>query len=201
MENGRLKTWLVVMTLALFGLNFTPVMAQVMEIEVIGGGYRLQGPDVIQFPNLTASLEAQKSTRDIRELDAQNEESAETDHAKDYLYISDMNGGNAFNVSVSSTDLEDAIIHKTIPKTNFYIRNKNGTGTDIVAVSPGQPGLEGVALNADTNDFASLGSEKILFSGSGQNPGSWKIFPVFQIEIPANTNPGTYVSTLTFTII
>jgi len=201
MENGRLKTWLVIINVALFGLNFTPVMAQVMEIEVIGGGYRLQGPDVIQFPNLTATLEAQQSTRDIRELDAQNEESSGTDQAKDYLYISDMNGGNAFNVSVSSTDLEDAIIHKIIPKTNFYIRNKNGTGTDIVSANTGQPGIAGVSLNSDTDSFVSLGNDRILFSGNGESPGSWKIFPVFRIEIPANTNPGTYVSTLTFTII
>lgn len=201
MENGRLKTWLVIINIALFGLNFTPVMAQVMEIEVIGGGYRLQGPDVIQFPNLTATLDAQQSTRDIRDLDAQNEESAETVHAKDFIYISDMNGGNAFNVSVSSTDLEDAVIHKTIPKANFYVKNKNGTGADIVSANPGQPGLEGVTLTSDTNSFVSLENERILFSGDGQSPGTWKIFPVFKIEIPANTNPGTYVSTLTFTII
>jgi hypothetical protein len=201
MQKNRLKIWLVLINLVLFGLNFTPAMAQVLEIEVLGGGYRLKGPDVIGFSSLSASFAPQESIRDIRDLDPQNEETSSSAEAKDYLYIGDLNGGNAFNVGVDATDLEDSTTHETIPSTYFQIRNKNGTGADIVANNAAQPSLEGVSLNADTNDFASLDYQRILFSGEGRQPGAWRIFPVFKIKIPASKNPGTYTSTLTFTII
>jgi len=200
MSNGKLKTWLVIINLLLFGLNFTPVMAQVMEIEVIGAGYRLRGPDVIQFTSLSASLTAQESTLDIRTLDAQDEEALASTEALDYLAIEDQNGGNVFDVTVSATDLQDAVTLATIPKANFYVKNKNGTGADIV-VDNSYSGLTGVSLNPDTGDFADLNTQRTLFSGEGREPGGWRIFPVLKINVPAETVPGTYTSTLTFTII
>lgn len=200
MRVSKLKNWLLIVNLIFFGLNFTPVMAQVMEVEVIGAGYRLRGPDVIQFTSLPASLAEQESIIDIRTLDPQDEESLESAEANDYLAIEDQNGGNIFGVTVSATGLEDAVSMKVIPNANFYVKNKNGTGADIV-VDNGYSGLEGVSLNADTGDFADLGTQRTLFSGEGLRPGSWRIFPVFKIKVPAETLPGTYISTLTFTII
>ncbi len=200
MKKNRLKTWLIIIFLALFGLNFTPVLAQVMEIEVLGGGYRLRGPDVIAFPNVTASLTSQQGTRDIRDLDPQNEEDAGSTSAKDYLAIEDQNGGNMFDVTVTSTNLADTASGVEIGSAQFFIKNKNGTGTDIIADNS-FTNLTGVSLNSDTDSFTDLSVQRTLFSGGGRTPGAWRIFPVFRVDIPSGTPPGTYTGTLTFTII
>lgn len=188
------------MTLFLVGLNFSPVMAQVMEIEVIGAGYRLSGPDLIRFTNLSASLEGQESIVDIRTLNAQNEESSASTEALDYILVKDENGGNIFDVTVSTTDMQDQTTMAVIPSSNFYIKNKNGSGADIV-LENNYSNLTGISLNADTNDFADLGTQRTLLTGNGGQPGAWRIFPVFKLNVPAKTLPGTYTSTLTFTII
>jgi len=200
MKKPAFKTWLIVITLALFGLNFTPVLAQVLEVEVIGGGYRLIGPDTISFPNITASFEAQPSVRDIRDLNEQDEQNPQSTTASDYILIEDRNGGNVFNVTVSADDLANPETGKTISNSNFFIKNKNGTGQDIIANNASTV-LSGVALHTDTNSFASLNIERTLFTGDGSAPGSWRIYPVFKINVPAETIPGTYRSTLTFTVI
>jgi len=200
MKQGKLKTWLVMINLALFGLNFTPALAQVMEIEVMGGGYRLRGPDVIQFPGVTASLTEVISDRDIRALHAQNEELPASTSALDYLAIEDQNGGNMFDVTVTAENFLEPSFGATIANSNFHVKNKNGTGQDIVADNI-YTDLTGVSLNADTDDYADLSTQRTLFSGVGRAPGAWRIFPVFRINIPAESVPGTYTSTLTFTII
>jgi len=198
MQIKSLKTWLVAINLLLFGLNFTPVLAQVMEVEVMGGGYRLRGPDAISFLNVTASFSQQESIRDIRDLNEQDEESPSSTNALDYVLIEDQNGGNVFNVTVSASNFNSE--DKSILNSNFYIKNKNAVSNDIIT-NNAFSGLSGVALHPDTNDFASLNTERTLFSGDGATPGAWKIFPVFKIVVPAETEPGTYVSTMTFTVI
>jgi hypothetical protein len=200
MANGKLKIWLIIVNLLFFGLNFSPVLAQVMEIEVIGGGYRLRGPDMIQFSSLSASLAVQESILDIRTLDAQNEEAAASTHALDYLAIEDQNGGTIFDVTVSATVFQDSTNLLTISNGNLFVKNKNGAGSDIV-VDNESSNLNGVSLNPDTDAFAPLDIQRTLFSGEGLQPGAWRIFPVFRLNVPAETVPGTYLSTLTFTII
>ena len=200
MNKTNPKIWPVIITLFLFGLNFSPVMAQVMEIEVIGAGYRLSGPDIITFTNLSASLEGQESIVDIRTLNAQNEESPSSTETLDYILVKDENGGNIFDVTVSTTDMQDPHTLSVIPSSNLYIKNKNGTGADIVTEN-NYSNLTGISLNADTNDFADLSVQRTLLSGDGGQPGAWRIFPVFKLNVPAKTLPGTYTTTLTFTII
>jgi len=47
MQTRKLKNWLLAITLGLFSLNFSPVFAQQMLIQVVGGGYRFDGPTQI----------------------------------------------------------------------------------------------------------------------------------------------------------
>jgi hypothetical protein len=200
MRKNTLKTWLVAINILLFGLNFTPVLAQVLEIEVMGGGYRLRGPDLVTFPNVAASFEEQESVRDMRDLNTQDEEAPSSINPLDYVLIEDQNGGNAFNVSVSAETLVDTSKGQKISNARFYIRNKNGTGSNIVPHNA-YSSTEGVTLHTDTNSFSALNVEKTLFNGDGKAPGAWRIFPVFKIVVPGETVPGTYKSTITFTVI
>lgn len=191
-------------TLGLFALNFTPVLAQVMEIEVVGGGYRLRGPDIIEFGDVTASFAAIESIRNIRDLHAQDEELLASNTALDYIAIEDQNGGNPFQVTVTATNFVSG--PNSIGNANFEIKNADddpGTGDpDDIIPDNAQTTETGVALDADTDDYADLSTDRTLFTNSeGRAPGAWRIFPVFRVNIPAETPPGVYNSTLTFTII
>ena len=207
MRKNNHKFWLIIATLSLFCLNCGIVFAQVMDIEVVGGGYRLKGPIIIGFPDVEASFDAQTTTRDIRDLDVQDETSLANAEARDFILIEDQNGGNQFNVSVSAGEMTDddsgiSIANQDDPSlSGIFIRNADSNvGTANIIANNAQTSLSYVSLNADTDDFATLAAARTLFSSEGTAPGSWRIFPLLQVEIPANTPPGIYTTTLIFTI-
>lgn len=170
-----------------FSFNFLPLAdAQNMEIEVEGAGYRILGPDNILLPDITASFDAQTSTVDFEDLVGDSQD----------LEIIDENGGVPFTVSVSSTALTDG--STSVSNTNIEIKNYDGDG-DSISVVEGSD--DEVALSADTDSFASLDVARTLFQAdSFVSPGQWRIYPAVRVTIPAGTGPGTYQSTLTFTI-
>jgi hypothetical protein len=178
----------------------------VLEIDVVGAGYRLAGPSQIIFPSAPAAFTEQQREVYIGALDPQNEKTGpSTMSAHDFLLIEDQNGGAAFNVTVTATSLTDSTSNLSIPtsaagSSGLYIKNSNGVEPGIVAHNS-QTSLQGVSLNSETNDFVSLENQPALFSSEGREPGAWRIFPVFRTNIPANTAPGTYTGTVTFTII
>ena len=212
MKNTTINKLLTTVTLGLFTLNFSPVFARVMIIDVLGGGYRLRGPYVLQFADVTASFSAQQTTLDIRDLNAQDEESLSSAEALDYIVIEDLNGGNAFDVSISADTLTtdpDVLPVYTISSDNFYIKNNCANGTNTCAGNSANfvadnatSTLDNISLSSSTNDFVAMptSSPQTLFTSEGRAPGAWRIFPVFRIEIPANTLPGDYTSTVTLTI-
>jgi hypothetical protein len=206
MQKNNNKIWLIPVALALFILSAANVFAQVMEIEVVGGGYRLKGPDILQFESVTAGFTQQEKEIYIGDLDPQNEKSGPSAlSALDFLLIEDQNGGTPFDVAVSATALTISGTAVSIPNeldgsSGLMIKNSNGVAPEIVAHNV-QTTLDGVSLNSATNDFVSMGEQQALFSSKGYAPGAWRIFPVFKTVIPAETAPGVYISTLTFTIV
>jgi hypothetical protein len=206
MKKNNKKYWLILATLALFIFNGASALAQVLEIEVIGAGYRLAGPNQIAFPSALAAFAPQQREIYIGALDTQDEKDIQSAlTAKDFLLIEDQNGGVAFNVTVTATDFEDSASGLSFPTSSadssgLYIKNSNGVGAGIVA-NDTYTSLLGVSLNPETNDFVSLEQQPALLTSEGRAPGSWRIFPVFRANIPENTPPGTYSASITFTII
>lgn len=204
MPKDMLNKSMLILTLGLFSLNFTPAFAQVMEIEIIGGGYRLRGPDVIAFPDVKASFNGVQSVRDIRDLNEQDEELLSNSEPLDYIVIEDQNGGNPFQVTVSATNFTNET--NSFSNANFEIKNANDEPgvedtDDIIPANP-QTTTEGVSLHSDTDHYTDLSIDRTLFTNSGgSTPGAWRIFPVFRINVPGETPPGIYHSTITFTII
>lgn len=197
---------MLAVTSGLFLANFSPVIAQVMEIEVIGGGYRLRGPDIIEFDEVIASFSSVISEKDIRDLDPQDEEDLGNMDALDYLAIEDQNGGNPFQVSVSATDFSSGT--HSFPSSALEIKSSNGDGDTADDIIPENNqttelgvSLPRVLLPGDSEGFESLETQRTIFTSEGRAPGIWRIFPVFRITVPAGTAPGTYNSTITFTII
>jgi hypothetical protein len=201
MQKNTLNKLILFVTLGLFALNFSPVLAQTMEIEVIGGGYRLRGPDTITFNPVPASFTVTQSVKDIRALDIQNEEDIATaTQARDFISVEDRNGGNPFQVTIVASDFTPA----GITAADIEVKNANGVGQFSVCELPNpQWGCNQAAItgNAATDNFASLDTQRVLVDGDGLAPTAWRFFPVFRINVPAETVPGVYTSTLTFTVI
>lgn len=194
----------LILTIILFSLNFTQVMAQTMLVQVLGGGYRIVGPDTLPFDPVEASISTvSNSTKSIRSiLDNYPEGSV----SEGYLQIEDLNGGSIFNVQISApTDLTNtANATNTITTNNIYVKNVSDPGTgfsgDIETIEGRN---DGISLNPSLNVFTGndLSASRVLATGTGEQPGIWKIFPEFQIEIPAGTPVGSYETQLVFTII
>lgn len=199
MKINKLKTAVLSISILIFSFNFIPVLAQQMLIQIVGGGYRLDGPATIDFPSQTASITDQKtSEKSIREIEED----------KNYLLITDQNGSTEFEIQIStSSPLKNEEGNK-IELTNFLVKNISDGGNDIDTIHGESNGL---TLNPNLNDYFEdpilkttpndLSSTKVLATGSGNSPGQWKIYPSFKLEIPAGTPLGTYETTITFTII
>jgi len=195
MQKLKLNILLLAVTLGLFSLNFAPVFAQQMLVQIMGGGYRLDGPTLIDFPTQIASItETITSERSIREIA----------DAKKYLLITDENGGSSFNIQISASSPLQNPAGKQIALTNFLVKNISGTGNNVDTIQ----GLsDGLTLNTTLNDYFaesipnSLSTTRVLATGTGQQPGQWKIYPGLRIDIPGGTALGIYETTITFTII
>lgn len=199
-KNVILRKLLLIISATLFALNFTPAFAQIMQIEVIGGGYRLRGPNLIQFPNSTASFNDTQTTRDIRDLNAQDESNIANTTAYDYIAIVDQNGGNPFQVGVSATNFVAGL--NSFANSNLEVKNADDSiPTANIVAENATTSLNGVQLDSSTDSYVNLGSQRILFQSQGRAPGAWRIYPLFRLTIPGGTSPGTYNSTLTFTVI
>lgn len=193
MKNKSTYKLIAAISLGLFSLNFTPVLAQVLEIEVVGGGYHLKGPETLTFAPVTAQFNEQVSAINIRNTDP--------DPAEEYLEISDENGGRPFSVSVVSSDFESTNpVGNTISATKFEMKNKddNGGTSDIDPQSGST--VNHVSLNPETDAYISLETSRLLFDGTGVTPGIWRIYPLLRLNIPSGTPPGLYTAVITFTV-
>jgi len=199
MRKTTLNILMILATIGLFSLNFTPVFAQQVLIQIMGGGYRLDGPSLIDFPAQTASVTgAVTSERSIRDI---------TD-PKPYLQVSDENGGRPFDIQVTALNPLESAEGNTIALTNFLVKNTSGTGNDIDTI---QGRSDGLTLNSLLDEYYQdppantipndLSATKVLATGVGQLPGEWRIYPGFRIDIPSSTDIGTYQTNITFTII
>ncbi len=179
-------------TVILFGLNFTPTMrAQTMEIEVTGGGYRIKGPEQIELSSVQASFNEELSYADIRTPDAPNQLT--------YLEITDENGGSSFNLYVDAENFNGAA---TISKNNLYVKNCDRllTYSNPACLTTVEGSRDWVDLDPLSNEYVSLQSSIPLLQGYGQAPGKWRIYPSFRLNIPQRTEIGRYTTTVTFTI-
>lgn len=95
------KLALILGVITLIG-NATPLFAQVVYLQILGGGYRLRGPSQINFVTLTASTFANTSNVNFRNIGANTPSEADNN----FLLIIDENGGNPFDVTVSASELK-----------------------------------------------------------------------------------------------
>jgi hypothetical protein len=215
MRKNLLNKLLILITLGLFSLNFTPAFAQILELEVAGGGYRVLGPETLQFGSVTASFTEQNNQLEIHSLSGGdcNHADATGDHC---LVITDENGGAPFIVQMSIDSDEFLSLSTENDDNNITLEVQNndtldyspigytgdGNSSDDIYVLHGNstPDIE---LDGETDHFITLDTSvpTTLVTGTGAAPGQWEIYPVFNIYIPATTAPDTYTATVNITVI
>lgn len=188
MRRIKANIWLLIITIGLFSLSLTPVLAQQMLVQVVGGGFRFDGPSAITFASVTAQFSDQSGTVAVRNL------------SPAYIEIEDQNGGSTFDVQLSATGAlaKTSDPTQTISLANLKARNIDDGSPTLTTVN-GR--TDGFTLNSSLNSLTSLSSAVTLGSGSGNQPGKWRFFPEFELTVPSGTTLGTYETTLVFTII
>lgn len=203
MQKHKRNIWLLAITLGLFSLNFTPVLAQQMLIQVVGGGYRFDGPTAITFSPVQAQFSQVDSEVSIRTITSGGYTDPPGGGEDGFISVADQNGGAEFQVQVSASGplTHTTLPANTIPLTNFQIKNLTTQVNDAFDVQTINGRDDGFSLNAGLNNYTDLSSSRVLGTGTGQQPGEWKFYPGFRIQVPSATAIGTYETTLTFTVI
>lgn len=176
------RTYLTIstlITLGLFLINLTPALAQVIEVEVIGGGYRIGGPETMSFPGVGATY----ANNQVSEVDLEDLNTP--------IIIRDDNGGNNFQLNVQSDTCYDSGLNSS----SITMEVKNS------ATVLSYQGSYNITA-ANTSSFSSItGTPVVLATGTGESPGRWGVSPTFRMNIPAGTLPETYSCNVIFTII
>jgi hypothetical protein len=197
------NTWLLIITIGLFSLNFVPVSAQQMLIQVVGGGYRFDGPSSITFTPVKAGFDTTDSEVSMRTIKDNGYINPPSDTEDGFISIDDQNGGSEFQVQIqASAPLTHTVVPiYTIPLSAIQVKNitsQVNDPADITAINGLPDGLE---LNSALKNYTDLTTARVLATGKGKQPGEWKIYPGFRIQVPPGTAIGIYETTLTFTII
>lgn len=124
MNTSTTKKLAFLLSLSTLIWNISPIFAQTLELEILGGGYKLRGPAMINFPTATASKSVNPSTLNFINLG----DTTPSESTRNYLEVIDENGGNPFDVTVSTS----AFIRDELLDTNV---TTGSTGTSINVVS------------------------------------------------------------------
>jgi hypothetical protein len=190
MKNIKTNISLIAITFALTVYGITHVHAQQMLLEIIGGGYRFEGPSTIIFDPVPSSISEEMTS--IRSV---------TQTTPNYIQIEDQNAGAPFDVRINASGpfmyqdpnpFDEDTYPYTIPLSKFYVKN-TAAHTTINGRHDG--------FSINNIDFTNLNNERTLGTGTGEEPGTWRIYPDFKIEVPPSTPPGVYSTTIVFTII
>lgn len=191
-------------TMGLFSLNFTPVFAQQMLIQVVGGGYRFDGPSLIAFTPVQAQFAQVDSEVSIRTITSGGYSSPPGVGEDGFISVADQNGGAEFQVQISAAGplTHTTIPSYTIPLSNFQIKNLTAQLNDPFDVQTINGRSDGFSLAAGYNTYQALTlAPQTIAAGTGQQPGEWKFYPGFKVQVPSATAIGIYETTLTFTVI
>jgi len=107
--------------------NCSPIYAQLVELEILGGGYKLRGPSEINFATQTTSTSPASNTLDFRDIG----DTTPSQSSNNFLMIIDENGGNPFDITVTSQELkrnEPLVTRTTTGSTASQLKVANSSG-------------------------------------------------------------------------
>lgn len=101
MKKTTIKKIITITSFLLLLGNSTPLFAQLVEIEILGGGYKLRGPTEISFPEQTTTTSTRTNTVSFSDIGDTTPSQADNN----FLMVIDENGGNPFDVTVTTSEL------------------------------------------------------------------------------------------------
>lgn len=127
MNKNKFKKLVSLISFVVLISNANTLFAQLVELEILGGGYKIQGPSQIIFPTLTTSTSSATNELSFSNIGDTTPEQADNN----YLMIIDENGGNPFDVTISATELKrsEALSTTTIAgstATELKVNSTNG---------------------------------------------------------------------------
>jgi len=212
MNKKTLKKLMITISVLGIFINISSAFAQTLEIEILGGGYKLRGPDQLTFSNISTGFTESVSMLNFFDLSTTTIDPVENPDGKGSLIIIDENGGSQYNVTVTASQLTYNVPGRggpvfTIPKSSFRIKNTDDTHSSFDIINGSTDDFQLTTLNnTDTEGFAKFSTNDIddvtvtLANGLGKAPGRYRIYPKLKIVIPSGQHPGTYTANLTFTI-
>lgn len=109
MKKTFLKKLALIISICVLALNSTPLFAQVVYLDILGGGYKIQGPSQINFPSVNSSISETNNSLSFNNLG----ETTPSEANHNYLKIIDENGGNPFDVTVSASEIKRSELLET----------------------------------------------------------------------------------------
>lgn len=122
MKQNKFKILVIIISSFVLITNTTPIFANIIEIEILGGGYKLKGPSEINFTPIISSTSDRSNFISFRDV-SENSPS----QTNNFLKIIDENGGNPFDVTVSAGEIKR---HEPLLKTVI-----SGSTTNQIKVS------------------------------------------------------------------
>lgn len=78
------------------------IFAQILELEILGGGYKLEGPTNIVFTALNTGAASNTNTINFDDIG----ETAPSQAENNFLKVTDENGGNPFDIMISADEIK-----------------------------------------------------------------------------------------------
>ena len=146
MKKNLLKKSVLILSVCTLIANTTPLFAQVVYLDILGGGYKIQGPSQINFPSVNSSIAETINSLSFNNLGETTP--SEADH--NYLKIIDENGGNPFDVTVSASEIKRSELLET--------NTANGSSTSSLKVDSTTGFYSGdtIALTSDLSTIYTI---------------------------------------------
>lgn len=109
MKKTFLKKLVLSLSVCALITNSAPLFAQVVYLDILGGGYKIQGPSQINFSAVNSSISEISNILSFSDLSQTTPSEAE----HNYLKIIDENGGNPFDVTVSASEIKRSELLET----------------------------------------------------------------------------------------
>lgn len=127
MNKSYIKKFVFILSICTLMASGAPLFAQVVYLDILGGGYKIQGPSQINFPSVNSSISETNNSLSFSDLG--DTTPGEADH--NYLKIIDENGGNPFDVTVSASEIKRSELleaNTTSGSSNSTLRVDSSTG-------------------------------------------------------------------------
>jgi len=102
MKTSTIKKLAFLLSFSTLILNTSPLFAQTLLLEVLGGGYKLRGPATVNLTSATTSKNSSLSVLNFANIASTTPNEAN----RNYIEIIDENGGNPFDVTVSTSSFK-----------------------------------------------------------------------------------------------